>query len=311
VTASQPELFLARHHPPTLPRLDRQASLRRLRAGVYAIAQEWEALEAWRRYALRVSAVARTWRNPVFCLESAAVLQGLPIFGEPKEIHLLTEHGRSWRQGDVVVHRYSDDREVVGGRVRVTSVPDTTADLCRVLPPAFGLAVADAASRRTGEVIRVADRGRAQADPRGVRRLDWVQERTDAAAESVGESVSRAVVEWLGYESPELQTVFDSEGFVDRVDFFWRAQRVIGESDGYGKYDLSNPEDVKRALIKEKIREDRLRRQVGGFARWDWGDAIRWRPLDEKLRAAGLEPVRPAHTAMLRTLSRNLRSITR
>lgn len=272
------------------------------------MAQEWEALEAWHRYALRVRAVGRTWRNPVFCLESAAVLHGLPIFGEPREIHLLTGRGRSWREGDVVVHRYSDEREIVGNRGRYTSLADTATDLCRVLPPAFGLAVADAASRKAGHPLPVAERGRAQSDPRGVRRLDWVQERVNPAAESVGESVSRAVIEWLGYEIPEVQTVFDHEGFIDRVDFFWRSHGVIGESDGYGKYDLPTPEDLKNALIREKVREDRLRRRVNGFARWDWGDTVRWSPLDAKLRAAGLEPIRPVYTAMLRTLSRNQRS---
>lgn len=275
---------------------------------MYALAQEWDQLAAWSRYALRVRAVARTWKEPVFCLESAAVLQGLPVFGEPKEIHLLAKSGRSWREGDVVVHSYADQREIVGDATRFTSVADTTTDLCRLLPPAFGLAVADAASRRIGSVVRVADRGRAQSDPRGVRRLDWVQERTDPHAESVGESVSRAAIEWLGYEIPELQTVFNHEGFVDRVDFFWRAQRVVGESDGYGKYDLPDPDDVKAALIREKVREDRLRRHVDGFARWDWGDTMRWRTLDDKLRGAGLQPLHPPYMAMLGTLGTNRRS---
>jgi len=28
----------------------------------------------------------------------------------------------------------------------------------------------------------------------------------------------------------------DADGFIGRVDFLWREQRVVGESDGMGKY---------------------------------------------------------------------------
>lgn len=303
------ELLLARDHPPTLPRLDRNPDLHRIRSGAYVDRAHWQAFAAWDRYRARVLAVAEKWRDPVFCLESAALLHGLPIFSEPRDIHLLAQQGRSWREHDVIVHRYSDDRVIVRRHgVRMTSVEDTVTDLCRVLPPAFALSLADAAARAGGKPIAVADRGRTQSDTRGVRRLDWVQERADGDAESVGESVSRAVIGWLGYEEPELQTVFTHEGYTDRVDFFWRRHGVAGESDGYGKYDLPDPEDAKKALIREKIREDRLRRHVNGFARWDWSDTVRWRPLDAKLRAAGLVPMRPAQTSMLRTLARNPRS---
>ena len=307
-----PELLLARHHAPTLPRLDRDNALHRIRPGAYVQRAEWEPLAPWQRYRLRVLAVAATWSSPVFCLESAATLAGMPVFGEPRDIHLFDTAGKTWREGDVIVHGSADDRRIIqiSGR-SLTSLEDTATDLCRVLPPAFGLAVADATARRMtpGSVLRVSDVGRGQAAKRGVRRLDWVQDRTDAAAESPGESVSRAVIEWLGYEEPELQVNFSYEGHDDRTDFYWRRLRLLGESDGYGKYDAEDVESTKRHFIREKQREDRLRRYEGGFARWDWADTVGWKALDRKLAAAGLVPVRDRDLAMLATLASNPRSL--
>ncbi|QEW02646.1 hypothetical protein [Microbacterium lushaniae] len=181
-------------------------------------------------------------------------------------------------------------------------------------PPAFALATADAALRSLaaqGRTLAVADHGRAQANRRGLRRLDWVQDRATPIAESPGESVSRAAIEWLGYEEPELQQEFRYEGARDRADFYWRRLRRIGESDGYGKYDAVDVDSARAHFVREKLREDRLRRHEHGFIRWDWGDCIRWKPLDAKLAAGGLTPVRPRSPGMLASLGPNPRSLDR
>ncbi|WP_141933200.1 hypothetical protein [Microbacterium sp. SLBN-146] len=311
MTFEIPALLLARHHPPTAPRLDRTPGLHRIRSGVYVDSSIWDGLPAWERYRLRVLAVAQTWSDPVFALESAASLHGLPVFGEPRAIHLLSADGKSWRQGDVVVHGWTDDKpiEVIDGNL-ATSAQATAVALARVLPPAFGLGVADAVARRLGiDHVRVADLGRAQADRRGVRRLDWIQERVTDRAESAGESLSRAVIEWLGYDSPDLQVEFAHEGVDDRIDFFWRSRRTIGESDGYGKYGLEDTASAREALVREKRREDRLRRNVGPVARWEWKDAMRADPLDAVLRSTGLTPARARDRRMLATLRANPRSL--
>jgi hypothetical protein len=303
-------LYLVREQPSVVRRLDRQRELVRVRAGVYVRAAEWMPLPPWTRYLVRVHAVARTWSAPTFCLESAAALRGLPVFGEPLDVHLLGAGVHAGREGDVVVHASRQPRAVqVFEGLGVTSVVDTALDLCRVLPPAFALAVADATVRTTGALLDFGALGRSQVSRRGVRQLDWVGDRATTRAESVGESVSRAVIEWLGYEHPELQVEFSAEGFTDRVDFFWRSGRVIGESDGYGKYDASDVEASRAKLIAEKRREDRLRRQVKGFGRWDWADTMRVAPLDRKLAGAGLRRVRPVQAAMLATVGTNARSL--
>jgi hypothetical protein len=306
-------LLIRREQPFDVGRLDRDRRLHRVRPGAYVRKDFWEGLLPWERYRLRVLAVARTWQSPVFCLESAAVLQGLPIFDEPTHIHVVSMDGRSWSEGDVIVHGYSDPKEVTDAAgIRVTALGDTAVDLARVLPPAFALAVVDAAARilaARGESLDVSARGRAQANRRGVRQLDWVQARATPVSESAGEAVSRAVIEWLGYETPMLQQEFTYEGETDRSDFYWRRLRIVGESDGYGKYDADDPGAMRAHFVREKKREDRLRRHEGGFARWDWADTLRFEPLDKKLRASGLAPMRPRQSLMLRTLARNPRSL--
>lgn len=288
--------------------------LTRIRRGVYANAAEWSTLKPWERYRVRVNAVLSTWDSPILCLESAAVYVGLPIFGEPRDIHLLDVGGKSRRYGDVVVHSRSDELDLVRTNewnVATTSLRETALALCRVQPPALALAVADAAARmleRRGHVLDLRGQAAERADRRGLRRVEWVHGRIDPKAESVGESVSRAVTEWLGFEAPESQVAFDYEGERDRADFFWRGRRVIGESDGYGKYDASDASIMKAHFVREKIREDRLRRHVGGFARWDWSDAMRATPLGDKLHNAGLEPVARRNLALLDTLRSNDRS---
>ncbi|AZC14296.1 hypothetical protein [Microbacterium sp. ABRD28] len=280
-------------------------SLIRVRHGIYAERSEWRALPPWHRYLARVHAAAVKLGGVVFSHESAAALLGLPVFGEPQFIHLLDPVGHARRFGDVIVHAGCGHRGITASAgVAATSLADTAVDLARTLPPAYGLAVADAALRRLESEGRavdfdaVADR---QHTTRGKRRLAWVAENATPVAESPGESVSRAVIGWLGYEPPELQVTFAFEGSVDRCDFFWRRWNVAGESDGYGKYP-TDPALARAALLREKKREERLRRSLSDMARWDWDDAHLVEPLDQKLHAAGLRPVTRRNEAALATM---------
>lgn len=308
------ELYLVRERTLALP-LHRDRSLRRVSFGVYAPRSEWEALKPWDRYLARVHAVRLIRPDAVFCFESAGALRGFPLFGEPKLVHIVsspatTGHGHSF--GGVAVHRLAPSRATETlAEVSAVSAADTLIDLARLLPPAYGLAVADAAMRTAAPGVTASallERAFAQGWPRGIRRLKWILNFMDASAESPGESVSRAVIHWLGYPAPVLQKWFLAEGCRDRVDFYWPEADIIGESDGYGKYDADDPEKAKAHFIAEKVREDRLRRQVRGFARWDLADALNVTALDEKLRASGLTPVRRPDLQMLATVGRNPRS---
>lgn len=286
----------------------------RVRPGVYAQRSAFEALSSRQRYAVRVHALLRLRPDAVLCAESAAVLHGLPTFGEPSELHVHDPRQRhSRRSGDVRVHSSVDARqiEVVSG-VRVTSLRDTVIDLARVLAPAQAVTVVDSAispaqggtldlpALRTRSAELVARRGRA--------RLAWTWDQADGRSESPAESVSRVVIGWLGFETPELQRRFAYERHDDRVDFFFPSVGAIGESDGWLKYRLADPEQAAALLAEEKRREDRLRRHGHPFARWEPRDAWRAAPLREVLLAAGVPLVRPPEHGMLASLERNPRT---
>ncbi len=289
----------------------------RVRSGVYVEATAWAALAGWKKYQVRVHAFHLKHPDAVLCLESAAVVLGVPYFGEPRDIHVYDPDRRASRRfGDVCVHTSADSREIgeIGG-VSVTSLLDTVVDLVRVLRPAHALGAVDAAisSAQGGTLDLDAVRERADARPtrRGCAQQAWALARADGRAESPGESFSRAVIEWSGYEEPELQREFHYEGFVDRGDFYFASVRGIGESDGWGKYELSDPERAEEHLRQEKRREDRLRRHGHPFARWDYGDAHRVAPLCEALSAAGIPLRHPRQEAKLATLRSNPRAMPR
>lgn len=287
----------------------------RVRHGVHADAAAVASLRPWQRYALRVHAFALTHPDAILCLESAAVLHGIPLFGEARDIHVYDpDRAASRRFGDVAVHTSADPRSVVMiGAVAVTSLLDTVIDLARVLPPVQSLAVTDAAiSPFQGGNLTVgalAEAAETQVNPRGRRLLRWVMGATDPRAESVGESVSRAVIGWSGFETPDLQAEYAYEGAADRVDFHFPSVRALGESDGWGKYDLGDPAAAERHLRTEKRREDRLRRNGHPFARWDLADAMHVHPLCRALAAASVPIVRAADRAALATIRRAPRAL--
>lgn len=288
------------------------SALHRVRRAVYTPKQDWEALPEWDRYLLRVHAFALARPDAVFSHESAAALLGLPIFGHPRRIHIFdARRERSLVYGDVVAHTSVDFRATLElDGIHMCTVDDVVLDLARVLPPAFGLAVGDAAVRaRRLESPRLVERAALQRNPNGRKRLDWVIERIDARAESVVESVSRAVAEWCGFPQPTLQREHRVAGRLYRSDFCWPEHKVIGEADGWSKYDPADARLAAEAVRDEKRREDALRRAGWRVARWDYSGALRVDGLREGLSRAGLPTVTRPDTAALRSVGVNRRSL--
>lgn len=295
----------------------RSSSFIRIRPGIYANRAAFEKLGRWERYVVRVHAFARAHPDVPLCLESAAVVHGLPVFDETRDIHVHSaERPKSRRFGDVAVHTSANPRDFERrGGILVTSLMDTVTDLGRILPPARALAVFDAAisASQGGGLDLAALRGHGadQVTSRGSARLRWLWDHADGRAESPAESVSRAVIEWCGFPEPTLQQVFRYEGEEDRVDFYFPSVGVIGEADGWGKYQLTEPEKAAANLRSEKRREDRLRRHGHPFGRWDLADAWRVTPLQKALAAAGVPLARPADRLMLATLRDFRRDVPR
>jgi len=278
---------------------------------VYTPRDHWESLPEWDKYLLRVHAFALARPDAVFSHESAAALLGLPIFGHPRHIHIFdSRRERSLVYGDVVAHTSVDSRSTVDlDGIHMSTVDDVVLDLARALAPAFGLAVGDAAARaRTIDPLHLVERAASQRNPNGRKRLDWIIERIDARAESVVESVSRAVTEWCGFPRPTLQMEHRVGGRLYRSDFCWPDHSVIGEADGWTKYDPSDARIAAEAVRNEKIREDALRRAGWRVARWDYSGALRVDGMREALTRAGLPTVSRPNTAALRSVGVNRRS---
>jgi hypothetical protein len=280
----------------------------RVARGIYAPAVAWRALAPWQRYLARIHATSLVHPDAIYCHESAAVLHGLPISGEPPEVHaLLDGDGTSRVVGGVRWHTAVRQRmvEEVDGLLAVSRV-DTVVDLARERHPASALLVADAALRGDARLTREMLAGVNESRPssRGRRAARWVVDRASPVPESPLESLSRAVVEWLGFPAPELQKEF-ADG-QERVDLWWPQSRVAGEADGDLKYDGRFGDPI-AALRARRLRDARLRAHgVRAIAHWTWGDAVHAEPLRDVLRDAGLRPLAPPTPAPLHTLRRAL-----
>ena len=298
-------LLTAGTTPYRLDRAARRGDLVVLARGIYAPADAYRALPPWERYLARVHAVARTRPDAIFGWESAAALSGLPLFGEPRHVHVLSPFaGTSRVVSSVREHTTVDRREIVRGEgIMITSPAETAVDLCRSRHQAVGVAVADAVLREDHAVgiDDLVHLNETRATSRGRRTARWCLERATALSETALESVSRCAIEWLGYPVPELQVEVRLGSRSYRLDMLWRREAVGGEADGRVKYDGSHG-DPSMIAFEEKRREDALRRTLRGFARWGWPELQHPADLARTLEAAGLKQVQLADLHRLHTL---------
>lgn len=98
-----------------------------------------------------------------------------------------------------------------------------------------------------------------------------------AGGKSVGETRARFLMYLAGLPMPELQyVVHDARGvLIGITDFAWPAYGVLGEFDGRVKYEryLREGDAAGDAVMREKLREDRLREETGWrVIRLTWAD---------------------------------------
>jgi hypothetical protein len=220
--------------------------------------------------ALGVAAMRRRYPSAVAGYRTAGALHRLWLVGRTGPTHLLRERGYPRRKHDVVVDTVSlpDGHVVAVEGVLATSVVRTAADLMACLPGGQALAIADSALRAgvtRGELLRLAAELGYDASSGAAR----VLAQADALSQGALESLSRWLFHVARLPRPELQVLISDEaGAFALVDFLWREQGVIGESDGLLKYD-ENP----AALRNEKLRQERLERLGYTVVRWGFTDA--------------------------------------
>lgn len=234
---------------------------------------------------------------------SAADLWGIPYLGDrPGKVEVTAKRAGGGRQSSNLRYhttaRPPDPIDLDG--VPVTSPARTAVDIARTLGFASGLMAFDHVVAK--ELASVEDLAAAIADlPRRLdrARAECALVRLDARSESPAESLARARMYQIGAPIPDLQRTFHLDGtFIGRTDFYWEDADCIGEMDGDVKYLGGNGEKpAAEVLIREKRREDSLRRLVRAFIRFTWNDARanRLRPARIRSPSPGCATSRRRH----------------
>src|SRR3954452_11810281 len=220
-----------RHHTAVDDRwLRREVELGRLvrvRRGVYVDAAGWAAVPPAERSRLVVAAALdRARTDLVASHRSAAALLGIPSVGPPIDVVDVligratgsrTEHGfRKHGVDDPLAEVWHHDG------LLLTPPARTVVDLALTEPFPEAVVAADWALAHgvpRDELFAALD---SSASRRGRARARHVLEFADERSGSPGESLSRALIERLGFVAPDLQVPFsDSAGFIGFVDFYW------------------------------------------------------------------------------------------
>ena len=255
----------------------------RIRHGQYAEQLDLSALEPWVRvrqeHRRMVHAVVNSWRRGAIAVshQSALALHGLPLWGlDLPQVHVtrlddLTGGTVSGVRHHVGKLAESDLTEVEG--LTATSVARAVFETACTTSFEVAVVSFDAALRdgliSSDDIVRLLDVTEFWPGSATVRAALGF---SDARSESVGESRLRVLLSNHGLPAPVLQYEFhDANGFVARVDFYFPEFHTVVEFDGRAKYGDASAE----VLVREKIREDRLRALGLQVVRSDWTDLNR------------------------------------
>jgi hypothetical protein len=254
---------------------------------------------AWHLLAVHATA-AQLGAGTVVSHVSAAVVHGLPLWFPPAHpgpldrVH-ATRDRRSGARRSSVVHLHAAaleaDEVVMVDGLLVTSVARTVTDVARFLPFESALVPADGALYRRhvtpAELVEGVERG---AHRRGNTAARRVVAFADGRAESPGETRSRVAIRRAGLPAPTLQHEVWSAGGrrLGRTDFYWEEFATVGEFDGRVKYGrlLRPGQEPGDAVFTEKVREDAIRAERLGMARWTWPDLEMFAVVADRLRQA-------------------------
>lgn len=260
-----------------------------MRRGIYCLDSTWATADRTHRHLLLTwAAVLAAGPDHWASHASAAVAHDLPMPFADVPVMLTHPPGtatRYRRELEVMVASLrSQDRTHRRG-LPVTTEARCVADCLRHLGTVDGVAVADAALRRTPQL-----RAAVAAVLDSMSGWPYVEHARDAwplvdgRRESPAESWSYVAMDRQGLPPAEPQArIYDERGvLVARVDAWWDDVAVVGEVDGLVKYQVAPGEDreaARRRLVSEKQREDALRRLDARVVRWgtrDLRDERRW-----------------------------------
>ena len=230
--------------------------------------------------------------------DSAALLHKTWLPGRPKGLVHVTVPGQAerWAAG-LRVHSscLPDEFVTTIDGIRVTTLARTAMDLARGRSLPWALVAIDGACRRLIELERpgasrelrernvpheLVAHARDQLEDAFAVTWSWPGTRTvrqaldlaDPRSESPLESWSRGWILLSGLPQPATAgPVSGASGRRYWGDFVWAAERVIGESDGLGKYG-TNEAEVRARLRMERERQGDLEAAGWRFVRWTYGE---------------------------------------
>ncbi|GAB3081661.1 hypothetical protein GCM10027053_53070 [Intrasporangium mesophilum] len=271
----------------------RDGELIRVRRGAFVSGQYWEAADPDSRYRLAVMAVARTRPGDAVSHHSAFAVRGLPLWGyNARRIDMLSDVEQAVGRSGLWIHPRGLVRPEVVDGIPVEPIARSVVRTALTMGLKCAVVAGDAAlhaglvthAQLVDEVARLTPHeGRSRA-------LDAVL-RMNGASESVGESLTRLVLDDLGltYECQVLIREPSGE-VVARVDFM--VEGVVLEFDGRVKYQRARDPgegqaaDPEQVLWLEKQREDRIRRLGHPVERAIWDDLDRPGLLGARIRSA-------------------------
>jgi very-short-patch-repair endonuclease len=248
----------------------------RLYRGIYIAAPAWphdpsDPLRDLRQLSMRCRALLVVLpAGTVISHQTAAALWRLAVPSPNPTIHVTVPPGAVVPSvAGVEMHR---SRAAVSVErpfgVDATSLSRTVVDIARRAGFAEAVALADSALATHPGLDLGSELLRCYGG-RGYRQAAAVVAFADERSESPLESLARALWHAADLAAPEIQAVITVDGrFVARVDFLWRAARLVVEVDGMSKY--AEPGE----LAREKQRQNALIRAGYTVLRFTWADIV-------------------------------------
>jgi Transcriptional regulator, AbiEi antitoxin len=265
----------------TLAEARRAGVIVRLRRGMYAPADIYEACDDAGQHLLHARAALAAQKGPVALAgASAAALHGFALYQQDLSVvHILRlDQGSARRKAltnhHVVIKDIEPELALYDGILAVSPSRAVWEVACRSSMES-GVVTADSALRKAPELAR---------------QLEELQERfayfpgsrqgritigfVDGRSDSPGESVTRVQFHRYGIPIPDLQydVVNDQGALIGTSDFYWKECRHLGEFDGKLKYQklLRVGETPSDCVFREKRREDAMRADLRGMTRFTW-----------------------------------------
>ena len=269
----------------TLANARREGVIVRLRRGMYAPADIYEACDDRGKHLLHARAAVSAQRGAVALTgRSAAALHGFALYQEDLAVvHLVRLDSGAPRQAarakhHVVSQDIEDDLGVYDGIIAVSPARAVWEVACRSSLES-GVVTADSALRHEPGLLEpIEEMQHHFMHFPGSHQGKLAIKLADGRSDSPGESVTRVQFHRYGVPMPlQLQYhVVDHGELIGIADFYWDDHRHLGEFDGKIKYQklLRPDESASDCVFREKRREDAMRAGLHGMSRFIWSDVM-------------------------------------